>query len=61
MSIPTNRLRQKRIRVVLAKSDMGAHDRGIGYIAQVLRDAGDVLSPCYGPGFRTAQPVALVI
>ena len=30
----------KSIRVLLAKSDQDAHDRGIRYIAEVLRDAG---------------------
>lgn len=30
----------KHIRVLLAKSDQDAHDRGIRYIAEVLRDAG---------------------
>ena len=30
----------KKIRVVLAKSDMDAHDRGIRYLAKVLRDHG---------------------
>jgi len=31
---------KKPIRVLLAKSDQDAHDRGIRYIAEVLRDAG---------------------
>ncbi len=30
----------KRIKVLLAKSDMDAHERGMRYVAQVLRDAG---------------------
>jgi methylmalonyl-CoA mutase C-terminal domain/subunit len=30
----------KGIRVLLAKSDQDAHDRGVRYIAEVLRDAG---------------------
>jgi methylmalonyl-CoA mutase C-terminal domain/subunit len=30
----------KRIRVVLAKSDMDAHDRGVRYLARVFRDQG---------------------
>ena len=30
----------KPVRVLLAKSDQDAHDRGIRYIAEVLRDAG---------------------
>jgi methylmalonyl-CoA mutase C-terminal domain/subunit len=29
-----------KIRVVLAKSDMDAHDRGLRYVAMVLRDQG---------------------
>ena len=29
-----------RIRVVLAKSDMDAHDRGLRYLAKILRDQG---------------------
>ena len=31
---------KKPIRVLLVKSDQDAHDRGIRYIAEVLRDAG---------------------
>lgn len=31
---------RKRIRVVLAKSDMDAHDRGLRYLAKILRDQG---------------------
>lgn len=31
---------KKNIRVLLAKSDQDAHDRGLRYIAEVLRDAG---------------------
>lgn len=30
----------KKIRVVLAKSDMDAHDRGVRYLAKVFRDHG---------------------
>lgn len=30
----------KRIRVLLAKSDQDAHDRGIRYMAEILQDAG---------------------
>ncbi len=30
----------KKIRVVLAKSDMDAHDRGVRYLAKVFRDQG---------------------
>ncbi|TAK56597.1 MAG: methylmalonyl-CoA mutase [Gammaproteobacteria bacterium] len=30
----------RKVRVLLAKSDQDAHDRGIRYIAEVLRDAG---------------------
>jgi methylmalonyl-CoA mutase C-terminal domain/subunit len=30
----------KKIRVVLAKSDMDAHDRGVRYLARVFRDQG---------------------
>lgn len=30
----------KKIRVVLAKSDMDAHDRGVRYLAKVFRDRG---------------------
>jgi methylmalonyl-CoA mutase C-terminal domain/subunit len=30
----------KRIKVLLAKSDMDAHERGMRYITQVLREAG---------------------
>ena len=30
----------ERIKVLLAKSDMDAHERGMRYVAQVLRDAG---------------------
>lgn len=30
----------KKIRVVLAKSDMDAHDRGLRYVAKVFRDQG---------------------
>ena len=30
----------KRIRVVLSKSDMDAHDRGVRYLARVFRDQG---------------------
>jgi len=33
-------IHNKRIKVLLAKSDQDAHDRGIRYIAEVLRDAG---------------------
>ncbi len=36
MAIPI----EKRIRVLLAKSDMDGHDRGIRYVAQMLREAG---------------------
>jgi len=31
---------KKRIKVLLAKSDQDAHDRGIRYMAEVLQDAG---------------------
>ncbi|MBU2498689.1 MAG: cobalamin-dependent protein, partial [Proteobacteria bacterium] len=31
---------RKKIRVVLAKSDMDAHDRGVRYVAKVFRDQG---------------------
>lgn len=31
---------RKKIRVVLAKSDMDAHDRGVRYLAKVLSDHG---------------------
>lgn len=37
MAIPT---KTKKARVLLAKSEMEAHDRGIRYVATVLRDAG---------------------
>lgn len=30
----------KKIRVLLAKSDMDAHDRAIRFVAEILRDAG---------------------
>ena len=30
----------KKIRVVLAKSDMDAHDRGVRYLARIFRDQG---------------------
>jgi len=33
-------IQNKRIKVLLAKSDQDAHDRGLRYIAGVLRDAG---------------------
>ena len=33
-------VKQKKIRVVLAKSDMDAHDRGLRYVAKVFRDQG---------------------
>ena len=36
MSTPTER----KIKVLLAKSEMDAHDRGLRYVASVLRDAG---------------------
>ncbi len=36
MSIPT----EKKVKVLLAKSDQDAHDRGVRYLAKVLRDAG---------------------
>jgi methylmalonyl-CoA mutase C-terminal domain/subunit len=32
--------RERKIRVLLAKSDMDAHERGIRYVAQALREAG---------------------
>lgn len=35
MATPTD-----KVKVLLAKSDQDAHDRGIRYIAEVLRDAG---------------------
>ena len=31
---------KKRIKVLLAKSDQDAHDRGIRYMAEMLQDAG---------------------
>jgi methylmalonyl-CoA mutase C-terminal domain/subunit len=31
---------KRKIRVLLTKSDQDAHDRGVRYIAEVLRDAG---------------------
>ena len=31
---------KKRIKILLAKSDQDAHDRGIRYMAEVLQDAG---------------------
>ena len=31
---------KKRIKVLLAKSDQDAHDRGIRYMAEILQDAG---------------------
>ena len=37
MSAPVN---GHKIRVVLAKSDMDAHDRGLRYVAKVFRDRG---------------------
>jgi methylmalonyl-CoA mutase C-terminal domain/subunit len=37
LAIPT---KTKKARVLLAKSEMEAHDRGIRYVATVLRDAG---------------------
>jgi methylmalonyl-CoA mutase C-terminal domain/subunit len=33
-------IKRKKIRVVLAKSDMDAHDRGVRYLAKVFRDEG---------------------
>ena len=30
----------RKIKVLLGKSDQDAHDRGVRYIAKVLRDAG---------------------
>jgi methylmalonyl-CoA mutase C-terminal domain/subunit len=36
---PSNH-QNKKIRVVLAKSDMDAHDRGVRYLAKVFRDQG---------------------
>jgi methylmalonyl-CoA mutase C-terminal domain/subunit len=33
-------IQRQKIRVVLAKSDMDAHDRGVRYLAKVLRDEG---------------------
>jgi methylmalonyl-CoA mutase C-terminal domain/subunit len=39
----------KKIRVVLAKSDMDAHDRGLRYVAKVFRDHGmEVIFIRYG-------------
>ncbi len=39
----------KKIRVVLAKSDMDAHDRGLRYVAKVFRDQGmEVIFIRYG-------------
>lgn len=37
MSTPNEK---KRLRILLAKSDMDAHERGVRYLAQVLRDRG---------------------
>ena len=31
---------KKRIKILLAKSDQDAHDRGIRYMAEILQDAG---------------------
>lgn len=46
MSSPGER---KKIRVVLAKSDMDAHDRGVRYLARALRDQGmEVIFIRYG-------------
>jgi methylmalonyl-CoA mutase C-terminal domain/subunit len=40
---------ERKIRVLLAKSDQDAHDRGLRYIAEVLRDAGmEVIFIRYG-------------
>lgn len=36
----TTDMDSKKIRVLLTKSDQDAHDRGVRYIAEVLRDAG---------------------
>ena len=36
----TTDIGKKNIRVLLAKCDQDAHDRGIRYVAEVLRDAG---------------------
>lgn len=45
----TMALNKKNIRVLLAKSDQDAHDRGIRYIAEILRDAGmEVIFIRYG-------------
>jgi methylmalonyl-CoA mutase C-terminal domain/subunit len=42
-------IQNKRIKVLLAKSDQDAHDRGLRYIAGVLRDAGmEVIFIRYG-------------
>jgi methylmalonyl-CoA mutase C-terminal domain/subunit len=42
-------IQHKRIKVLLAKSDQDAHDRGLRYIATVLRDAGmEVIFIRYG-------------
>ena len=37
MGVP---VQSQKIRVVLAKSDMDAHDRGLRYVAKVFRDQG---------------------
>ena len=40
---------EKSIRVLLAKSDIDAHDRGVRYVASALRDAGmEVIFIRYG-------------
>ena len=47
----------KRMKVLLAKSDQDAHDRGIRYVAEVLQDAGmEVIFIRY----RTCDQVARV-
>lgn len=40
MGIPNSDVRGRKIRVLLTKSILDAHDRGIKYIARKLRDAG---------------------
>lgn len=40
---------QRKIKVLLAKSDIDAHDRGVRYVASALRDAGmEVIFIRYG-------------
>jgi methylmalonyl-CoA mutase C-terminal domain/subunit len=47
----------KKIRVVLAKSDMDAHDRGVRYLARIFRDQGmEVIFIRY----RTVEEVVII-